>query len=87
MERVAGENLTPPATRLVAVCPTRERAEEARRRMAPAILANHRGDRHVLAAAVRGRADVIVTENLRHFAAYAPDPYSVEAQAPDEFLS
>lgn len=26
-------------------------------------------DRHVLAAAIRGRADVIITANLRHFPA------------------
>lgn len=30
-------------------------------------MTNHEEDRHVLAAAVRGRADVIVTSNLKHF--------------------
>lgn len=50
-------------------------------------MTNHPGDRHVLAAAVRGRADVIVTENLRHFPDGALDPYGIEAQSADEFLS
>jgi len=43
-------------------------------------------DRHVLAAAVVGRADVIVTANLKHFPAEALAPYGIEAQHPDEFL-
>jgi hypothetical protein len=43
-------------------------------------------DRHVLAAAIVGRCDVIVTQNLKHFPAEALDPFGVEAQHPDEFL-
>jgi predicted nucleic acid-binding protein len=43
-------------------------------------------DRHVLAAAIVGRADVIVTANLKHFPADALSPYGIEAQHPDEFL-
>jgi predicted nucleic acid-binding protein len=43
-------------------------------------------DRHVLAAAIRGRADVIVTCNLRDFPADALKPYGIEAQHPDEFI-
>lgn len=43
-------------------------------------------DRHVLAAAVRGHAQVIVTFNLRHFPAEALAPYDIEAQHPDTFL-
>jgi predicted nucleic acid-binding protein len=43
-------------------------------------------DRHVLAAAVVGRADVIVTANLKHFPADSLSPYGIEAQHPDEFL-
>ncbi len=44
-------------------------------------------DRHVLAAAIRGRADVIVTFNLKDFPAEALAPYDIEAQHPDDFLS
>lgn len=43
-------------------------------------------DRHVLAAAIVARADVIVTRNLRHFPQAALDPYDMEAQHPDEFI-
>jgi len=43
-------------------------------------------DRHVLAAAVRGRADVIVTSNVRDFPPEACEPYDVAVQTPDEFL-
>lgn len=48
---------------------------------------NHPKDRHVLAAAVRAGADLIVTSNLRHFPAEALAPFSVSARSPDEFLS
>ena len=37
-------------------------------------------DRHVLAAAIHGRADVIVTKNLKHFPAAALTRYGIEAQ-------
>lgn len=43
-------------------------------------------DRHVLAAAIRARADVIVTVNLRDFPSKALDPLAIEAQHPDEFV-
>jgi predicted nucleic acid-binding protein len=43
-------------------------------------------DRHVLAAAIRGRADVIVTANLRDFPAEILAPLGIEAQHPDEFV-
>jgi len=48
---------------------------------------NHEGDRHVLAAAVRGSATVIVTENLRHFPTVACEPYEIRPRSVDEFLS
>ncbi len=44
------------------------------------------GDRHVLAAAIRGRADVIVTINIRDFPADVLAPLGIEAQHPDEFV-
>lgn len=43
-------------------------------------------DRHVLAAAVCGHADAIVTFNLTDFPAAALAPFGIEAQHPDEFL-
>jgi hypothetical protein len=43
-------------------------------------------DRHVLAAAIVARADVIVTRNLKDFPAETLDRYDIEAQHPDEFL-
>jgi predicted nucleic acid-binding protein len=43
-------------------------------------------DRHVLAAAIRAHADVIVTFNLRHFPAAELVKYGIEAQHPDIFL-
>jgi len=43
-------------------------------------------DRYVLAAAIRGRADVIVTFNLKHFPSAAVEPYEIEIQHPDEFI-
>jgi hypothetical protein len=43
-------------------------------------------DRHVLAAAIVGGADLIVTRNLKHFPAESLARYGIEAQHPDEFL-
>lgn len=43
-------------------------------------------DRHVIAAAVAGHCDVIVTQNLKHFPSAALDPFGIEAQHPDKFL-
>ena len=43
-------------------------------------------DRHVLAAAIRGRADVIVTFNLADFPSEALARYGIEAQHPDDFI-
>jgi hypothetical protein len=43
-------------------------------------------DRHVLAAAIHGRADVIVTKNLKHFPASTLARYGIEPQHPDEFV-
>jgi hypothetical protein len=43
-------------------------------------------DAHVLAAAVRGGADVIVTSNVRDFLPALLDHYKMLVQTPDEFL-
>jgi hypothetical protein len=44
-------------------------------------------DRHVLAAAIKGRADLIVTANLKDFPRSELAPWGIEAQHPDEFLT
>lgn len=49
-------------------------------------MTNDEGDRHVLAAAVIGRADVIVTHNLKDFPPPAVDPLKIEVLDPDHFL-
>ncbi len=51
------------------------------------IMTNHPGDRHVLAAAVTAKANIIVTSNLRHFQAKDLTPWKIEAQHPDTFLT
>ena len=43
-------------------------------------------DRHVLAAAIVGRCDVIVTQNLKDFPNAALAPFEIAVQHPDEFL-
>lgn len=43
-------------------------------------------DRHVLAAAVRCGAQVIVTNNVKDFPEKALAPLAIEAQVPDEFI-
>lgn len=43
-------------------------------------------DRHVVAAALRGQANVIVTANVRDFAPRELELLNVSVQAPDDFL-
>ncbi len=47
----------------------------------------HEKDRHVLAAAVRGGANQIVTANVKDFPAESLGPYDIEVVRPGEFLS
>ncbi|WP_084789308.1 PIN domain-containing protein [Saccharomonospora iraqiensis] len=49
-------------------------------------MTNDPKDRHVLAAAVRGGAALIVTANIKDFPAEAVEPYDIEVTSPDEFL-
>jgi len=44
-------------------------------------------DRRVLAAAIVGRADVIVTLNLDDFPSEQLEPFGIEAQHPDRFVA
>lgn len=50
-------------------------------------MTNDPKDRHVLAAAVRVNADSIVTLNVKDFPDAALEPYGIEVQTPDEFLT
>jgi len=50
-------------------------------------MANHPSDRHVLAAAARGYATLVVTWNVRHFPRRACAPHGVCVQTPDQFLT
>ncbi len=49
-------------------------------------MTNHPKDRHVLAAAVRADAAVIVTANIKDFPPPALQPYDIDAVHPDDFL-
>jgi predicted nucleic acid-binding protein len=53
----------------------------------PALTLPDPNDRHVLAAAIHGQADLIVTANLKDFPASALRPYGIEAQHPDVFIA
>ncbi len=43
-------------------------------------------DRHVLAAAIVSRSDIIVTCNLRDFPASVLETYNIKVQHPDDFI-
>ena len=49
-------------------------------------MTNNTEDRHVLAAAVRCNAQVIVTQNTKDFPVDCLSPFDIDAQTPDEFL-
>lgn len=44
-------------------------------------------DRHVLAAAIRGKCEVIVTFNLKDFPPESLEPWRIEAHHPSKFLA
>lgn len=43
-------------------------------------------DRHIVAAAIRGSADCIVSDNRKHFPASALEPYGLECLSAEDFL-
>lgn len=54
--------------------------------LVPGLELPDRDDRHVVAAAVRGRADLVVTRNLDDFPDEVLAPLGIHALSPDEFL-
>jgi len=54
--------------------------------LTPCLILPDADDRHVLAAAIAGRCDLLITQNLPDFPEKALKPYGIEAQHPDDFL-
>jgi predicted nucleic acid-binding protein len=67
-------------------CPDWEVPEAAWKSLESGINLPDKDDGHVLAAALAGHADCIVTQNLKHFPAGVLDPFGITALHPDEFL-
>jgi hypothetical protein len=67
-------------------CPDWEVPEEGWKLIEPCLTLPDVNDRHVLAAAVAGHADSIVTINIKHFPAAVLEPLGITALHPDEFL-
>jgi hypothetical protein len=49
-------------------------------------MTNDEKDRHVLAAAVVGKSDAILTANSKHFPPECLKPFGIERLTPDAFL-
>lgn len=67
-------------------CPDWEVPEEGWKLIEQCLTLPDVNDRHVLAAAVAGHADSIVTINIKHFPASVLEPLGITALHPDEFL-
>jgi predicted nucleic acid-binding protein len=52
----------------------------------PSVILPDENDRHVLAAAIRGNADAIVSLNTKDFPAHVLAQFDVEIQTPDQFV-
>lgn len=51
------------------------------------LMNNDQKDRHVLAAAVKAEAQIIVTSNLTDFPDHTLSPFRIKARSPDQFLT
>ena len=51
-----------------------------------ALCGNHPKDRHVLAVAIKAKAELIVTTNLKHFPKAALEPWGISATHPSSYL-
>ncbi|GAA1171712.1 PIN domain-containing protein [Nesterenkonia xinjiangensis] len=49
-------------------------------------MTNEEKDRHVLAAAIRANAELIVTSNTKDFPVTSVGPYEIDVRTPDDFL-
>src|SRR5215469_16343775 len=65
---------------------TRDALVTGYERLIPSLELPDPEDRHVLAAAIVGRCDVVVTFNLKDFPPEALEPFGIDVQHPDEFL-
>lgn len=54
--------------------------------LTPSLDLPDKNDRHVLAAAIVGRCNAIITQNLKDFPAESLRPYGIETQHPDQFI-
>lgn len=66
---------------------TRDALVEGYEALVPCLELPDPDDRHVLAAAIVGKCDVIITRNLQDFPSDTLTAFGLEAQDPDDFLS
>lgn len=64
----------------------RDALVEGYEKLIPALRLPDKNDRHVLAAAIRSSASIILTYNIKDFPLEITKIYGVEAQHPDDFL-
>ncbi len=61
------------------------RVDSSYRLLTP-VMKNDLKDRHVLAAAVRSRSELVVTYNKKHFPRAALEPFGISCSGPSSFL-